>query len=102
MKLVLYDDNSNIIETFENVLYPVVDGNNVEWEGGSLSGINRPFCLLDDHVTVTEVLTDDIRALCLKEQFLKVDLLKENANLKARLAVTEKEVEELKTLVGNS
>jgi hypothetical protein len=89
MKLVLYDTSYNAVKTIENIRSPVVDGNNIEWEEGSLSGINLPFLLLDDAISITGVITEGIEKLDKKEQFAKTDLAKENHELKARLESAE-------------
>jgi hypothetical protein len=89
MKLVLYNDSNVVVETIENIHLPTVKENSVEWEDGSLTGINLPFCLFDDDADIPEVITDEIKALDNKEQFKKRDLAKENAVLKARLESAE-------------
>jgi hypothetical protein len=89
MKLVLYDTSYNAVKTIENIRSPVVDGNSIEWEEGSLSGINLPFLLLDDAISITGAISDGIKNLDKKEQFAKTDLVKENQELKARLETAE-------------
>lgn len=88
MKLVIYDSDRNVVEAIENILSPTVDGNNIEWEGGSMTGVNLPFLLLDD-MEISEDVTDEIIALNQSEKFKKVDLVKENVELKARLETAE-------------
>jgi hypothetical protein len=83
LKIVIYTDDKTIADVIENVVNPVVSDNNVEWEGGSLNGINLPFLLLDDDAAIEEV-TDETIALDKKSAHVKVDLAKENADLKAR------------------
>jgi hypothetical protein len=94
MKLVLYDNSNIAVKTIENIRSPIVDGNSIEWEDGSLSGINLPFLLLDDNVLVEE-LTEEIIALDKKDQFMKADIAKENADLKERLSLMQKAIDDL-------
>ena len=83
MKLVLYDEKTlEVRQIEEDIRSPVVDGNNVIWEVGSVKGIKLPFLLLEDDVEVLEVVNETIIELDLSEQFLKVDLLEENRRLK--------------------
>jgi hypothetical protein len=89
MKLVLYDNSNVVVKTIENIRSPVVEGDIIEWEEGSLSGINLPFLLLDDVIEIAEVITDEIKTFDKKEQFTKADLVKENQELRARLESTE-------------
>jgi hypothetical protein len=74
MKLVLYDETNQIIEVQGNIKSPVVNENNVVWEGGSLLGINLPFLLIEDDVVLTDQVNEEIIALNKRDQFLKVDL----------------------------
>jgi hypothetical protein len=94
MKLVIYGHDNAVIDVIKGVTNPVIDGNNVTWEGGSINGINLPFCLLEDEVAVTTV-TDEVVAADKKGEFNKVDLAKENADLKARLELMQSAVDDL-------
>jgi hypothetical protein len=94
MKLVIYDANK-IVEVIENVVNPRVNENSVEWEGGSLSGINLPFLLLDEDAQVFEEVTDQLISNDRKSEFLKVDLAKENADLKATQTLMQKALDDL-------
>ncbi|WP_226085638.1 hypothetical protein [Mesobacillus sp. S13] len=89
MKLVIYDQEHNIKEIRENILSPVVEGNDVRWEGGSLTGIKFPFILLDDELEVGETLTDEIIQLDKKEEYPAHDLVEENLDLRTRLESAE-------------
>lgn len=84
MKLVIYDEAYNIVDKVENIQNPVVDGNTVIWEGGSMGGINLPFVLLENTVEVNEMSAEK-EALDKKEQYKKKDLAKENNDLKKQL-----------------
>jgi hypothetical protein len=94
MKIVIYNADKSVVDVIHGVTNPVVSDNNVEWEGGSLGGINLPFLLLDDDVAV-EVVTDEIIALDKKSAHTKVDLAKENADLKARIELMQSAVDDL-------
>jgi hypothetical protein len=74
VKVIIFDEEKKVIETFENIKSPVVDGNNVFWEDGSLGGINLPFLLLEDDIQVNELVTDEVMSQDKKTQFPKVDL----------------------------
>lgn len=92
MKIIFYDSEKNVVESIENISNPVVDGDNVTWEGGSLTGAGLPFLLLDDDVNVEGgEITDDLIKLDKKEQCRKKsnDLEEENKRLKERLICTE-------------
>lgn len=88
MKLVLYTEDYNVLDVFENIQNPIVDGNTVEWDTGALHGINVPFLLLDDTVD-TSSITEEVKAQCRGKQFTKVDLFQENKSLKERLTYAE-------------
>jgi hypothetical protein len=88
MKLVLYDNSNIAVKTIENIRSPVVDGNSIEWEEGSLSGINLPFLLLDDDVTVSGILTEEIKNLDKRTTYPKKDYEKEAEELRRQLADT--------------
>jgi hypothetical protein len=94
LKIIIYTDDKTIADVIENVVNPVVSDNNVEWEGGSLTGINLPFLLLDDDAAV-EAVTDETIALDKKSAHVKVDLAQENADLKARLELMQSAVDDL-------
>lgn len=93
MKLVIYDANK-IVEVIENVVNPSVNENNVEWEGGSLSGINLPFLLLEDDVLLDEI-SDQLISNDKKSEHQKIDLAKENADLKATQTLMQKALDDL-------
>jgi hypothetical protein len=95
MKLVIYNNSNVVVETIENIHLPKVEENNVEWEDGSLSGINLPFLLLGDEVVISNVITEEIKSFDKKEQFTKVDLVKENADLKARQVLMQDALDDL-------
>jgi hypothetical protein len=94
MKLILYNKENKVVDVIENVVNPGVQENNVEWEGGSLSGINLPFLLHDDSVEVDEV-TEEIIVLDKKKEHEKVDLAKENAELKAKQILMQEALDDL-------
>lgn len=94
MKLVIYGHDNAVLDVIEGVTSPVIDGNNVTWEGGSINGINLPFCLLDDSVVVNTV-TDEVIAADKKGEHAKVDLAKENADLKARQDLMQQAIDDM-------
>jgi hypothetical protein len=67
-----------IVSIIEKIKSPVVEGNNVEWEDGSLGGINLPFLLLDDDVDIFDVVTEEVIALDKKNSFPKFNMEKVN------------------------
>jgi hypothetical protein len=88
MKLVLYDNSNLVVKTIENIRSPFVEGNSIDWEEGSISGINLPFLLLDDDVTVSGKLTDEIKDLDKRATYPKKDYEKEAEELRRQLADT--------------
>jgi hypothetical protein len=88
MKLVMYDNSNVAVKTIQNIRSPVVNGNSIEWEGGSLSGINLPFLLLEDDVTVNGGVTDEIKAFDKKEEYPKKNFEREAEELRKQLAET--------------
>jgi hypothetical protein len=80
---------------YENIKQPIVSDNNLVWEEGSLHGINLPFLLLEDEVSTVDVLTDEVIALDKKSQYPKIDLEKENADLKARQDLMQRALDDL-------
>lgn len=89
MKIVLYQEDGKVIDTIENVLDPVVDTRKIEWTGGALEGINAEFLLLDDTITVTDTVSEELISLDKKHLYKKIDLAKENEQLKERLKLAE-------------
>lgn len=94
MKLILYNKDNQIVEVIEKVVNPVVQDNNVEWEGGSINGINLPFLLLNDDVLVEEV-TEEFIILDKKKEHEKVELAKENTELKAKQILMQEALDDL-------
>ena len=94
MKIVIYNAEKKVVDVIKGVNNPEVSDNNVEWEGGSLNGVNLPFLLLDDDLVVEEV-TDEVIALDKKSEHVKVDLAKENADLKTRLGLMQSAVDDI-------
>ena len=94
MKIVIYNAEKKVVDVIKGVNNPEVSDNNVEWEGGSLNGVNLPFLLLDDDLVVEEV-TDEVIALDKKSEHVKVDLAKENADLKTRLELMQSAVDDI-------
>lgn len=80
---------------YENIKQPIVSDNNVVWEEGSLHGINLPFLLLEDDVVIADAVTDTIIVLDKKSQYPKIDLDKENADLKARQDLMQQALDDL-------
>lgn len=100
MKLVLYDEETlEVRRVEEDIRSPVVDGNNVIWEVGSLHGIKLPFLLLEDDVEVHESVDEAIIGLNLSEQYLKVDLLEENKKLKEENKLNAMAIMELAEMI---
>lgn len=92
MKLVVYKgDDGRVLLIEENLISPVVMGNRVSWEGGSVEDTDS-FILLENDVDVGEVVSEELKALDKKGEFIKPperDLAKENEELKARLEAVE-------------
>ena len=89
MKLALYH-NSKILQVFENVASPVVQGNTVSWETGSIS--DGEFLLLDDSVEVADTVTEELVNWDQKENFVK-EKPPDTEELLSRLLEAEKENE---------
>lgn len=87
MKIVLFNDNLDVIQVIGSAENIVADGKNVSWEGGEIRGITGDFLILDDEVKITSF--EEMAHLDQKEQFQKVDLEQENKELKARLEAAE-------------
>ncbi|OLS39150.1 hypothetical protein [Bacillus sp. MRMR6] len=81
MKIVLYKD-AQVISIVDEVYNPIVNGNNITWDDGSLTGIKTEFLLLDDLIIVSGEVTPEIIAQDKKLLFGKKD---EVAGLKAQL-----------------
>jgi hypothetical protein len=95
VKVVIYGEDNKVIESIENIKSPEVDGNTVTWEDGSLGGINLPFLLLEDPIAVGEHVTEEVISQDKKSQFPKIDLAKENAELKSRQDLMQNALDDL-------
>jgi hypothetical protein len=60
MKLVIYNAQNKVINTIENIVNPIVNGKDVNWETGAMTGINLPFLLVEDDVQIGETVDDVI------------------------------------------
>lgn len=60
-QVVLYDSNNQIINITKGLEDIQVNGNNIEWSGGGMIGINVNFAILDDSIPlqVGDTLTTD-------------------------------------------
>lgn len=87
MQLVIYNRDKRVVMC-DSVKDPVVDGQNVGWEGGSMVKIKLPFLLLEDDIVLKEgdAITDAIITLDRKHLYLKRDWEKENTDLKKQMA----------------
>ena len=88
MKLVLYNDQLRVVEVVEEIVSPQVVDNDATWADGSMTGIKLDFLLLEDGIEVNESV-EELMQLDKKKDYQKVDLLKENKELKNRLEATE-------------
>lgn len=90
MILVIYNEDNEVLETFQDVSNPVVDGASVAWDGGGLVDIKHPFLILDDNADVSDYVTNELIALDKKKEFIKVDVTVEELRiLKKRQDETE-------------
>lgn len=87
MKLIIYNRDNEVIMS-DGIRDPVVDGNSISWEGGSMVHIKLPFLLLDDSIDLKEgdAVTDDHISQDKKQQYQKRNLEKENTDLKKQMA----------------
>ncbi|MDW0113757.1 hypothetical protein QT711_11215 [Sporosarcina saromensis] len=97
MIIVIYDDLRNIVSVIKNVSGPIVNGNDITWEDGSLTGVQLPFLLLDD-MEITEI-TNEIIAMDRKSEFPFVDFKKENGVLKQENEMNSMAIMELAELI---
>lgn len=81
---MIYQESGEVVEII-GMMNPVVSLNSVSWEGGALGGINLPFLILDDDVTIGEGITDGLIQLDKKSEFKKLPLEEENELLKAQI-----------------
>lgn len=90
MKIVLFNDNLDVIQVIGSAENIVADGKNVSWEGGEIRGITGDFLILNDEVEVSYISSfEELEPLDKKEQFQNVDLEQENKELKNRLEAAE-------------
>jgi hypothetical protein len=95
MKLILYDDNNNVLDIKADINVIEVSDSRVVWETGNLNGIKSKFIILPDEVYVAEEVTSEIVSRDMKSQLVKVDIIKENEELK-------KTNQELETRLGSA
>jgi len=99
MKLVIYDEENNVVEIHENIRSPVVNGQDVQWEDGSMTGIKLPFLLLEDDVLVEGRVDEALISQDKKENFPLVDLEEENKILKDENKMNAMAVMELAEMI---
>lgn len=85
MNLVFYDDSRNVVEVIEDIQNPVIDGDNIEWEKGEMTGIKLSFLVLCDDTEIGESVTDELILLDKKKEFITVDLAEENKQLREQI-----------------
>lgn len=91
MKIIIYSDSMEVVEIIENIKKPIVDKNNVDWEDGSFQGINLPFLLVEDDLTISHTITDEILQADKKNEYTKIDYI----DLKTRQDLMEKALDDL-------
>lgn len=85
MKIVIFEPTTKeVIYIQEQVSNPEVTDNSITFEGGELAGISKS-CILIDDMEVGDSVTDEMIALDKKASYPKIDLKKENADLKKQL-----------------
>lgn len=89
MKLVIYNNQYQVVNVFENMNDVQVTSNSVIWRDGSLTGIKQNFIVLEDHIEVGDRVSEDIIELDRKTHVHKKDPIAENEVLKARVANLE-------------
>jgi hypothetical protein len=85
MKLIQYN-GSRILYTVENIRMPVTVEDGVHWENGSVTGTDF-LLLLDDNVEIGEEVTDELKALDRRSDFVK-EVAPNPLDLKRQLAET--------------
>jgi hypothetical protein len=85
MKLVQYN-GSRILYTVKDIRTPVTVEHGVHWESGSVTGTDF-LLLLDDNVELGEEVTDELKALDRRADFVKVKA-PDPAELEKKLAET--------------
>ena len=84
MKLIIYNDNNEIVESIE-VNNPVITSDLISWDNGSMSLPNLPYIILDDTIEVGEDVNEVMISQDRKSDFVKLSLEEENAVLKEKL-----------------
>jgi hypothetical protein len=95
LKIVFYNNKNEVIEVLENIQDLFIENNNIKWDQGEMTGIQCNFSILDDMVEVSETITESQILSDKKEKFIKVDLIKENAELKANQELMQLVLDEL-------
>ena len=83
MKLVIYNEEKDVIDVTEYIEDPEISGNDIEWLGGSMTDVKLPFILLADDVEVGDKVTKELLVLDEKDEYTKIDLYEENRRLRA-------------------
>jgi hypothetical protein len=83
VQLILFDKSTlEVKEALQDVTNPIIEGQDISWEGGSMKEVSLPFIIIEDLEEVADKLTNEILGQDQSEKYLKVDLSKENQKLK--------------------
>jgi hypothetical protein len=86
VKIVLYDSETmKLIFCLEDALNPIVDGNNVVFDGGELRGISKSLIIVEDDVDVEDNITSALLSFDKQDEFRE----KSEEDLRPRLEAAE-------------
>jgi hypothetical protein len=86
LQLILYEKKSlKVIEWISGISDIVIDGDNISWNSGVFQDLVVPYLILNDNVEKIDNVTQEIIDVDLSEDFIKIDLVKENQELKAKI-----------------
>lgn len=92
MKLVLFNDDRQVLGIQEGLDKVTTDVNEVTWQGGAIKGIKTNFIVLPDEIEVGETINQDVIDQDVKGNFRKKNLVEENEELKGRVKSLEESI----------
>ena len=75
MKIVLYDDDGNVLDVRGGLSGVVVDGKNIRWSDGSVREVKVHYVVVEDEVEVGGIVSPALLAADLSPSLVEVDRL---------------------------
>jgi len=99
MKIVLYNDEYEVLEVMENIHNLSIGDNYLKWDTGEMGGLKCNFIVLKDDESIDDQVTHDHISKDQKGNFVRIDLFAENAILKMENEMNAMAIMELTQII---